>query len=132
MSGTFTIVAPASMTASNTVHRKLISVRPASSAENSTSSHKLARAFDGLDRDVERFAAALLNLYLRWMSLVARKVWIRGRAAPSSASQQRSMSAGTARARPAIVTLRISRGDPFHSFESPSDAIGNPASMMST
>src|SRR5262245_54427425 len=66
------------------------------------------------------------------MSLVPRNVWIRGLAAPSNACQQRSMSSGTARASPAIVTLRISAEIFLTASKSPSDAIGNPASMMST
>src|SRR2546426_1798606 len=66
------------------------------------------------------------------MSLVARNVWMRGLAAPSSACQQRSISAGTARANPAMFTLRISAAIFFTASKSPSEAMGNPASMTST
>src|SRR5881296_2060779 len=66
------------------------------------------------------------------MSLVARNVWMRGAAAPSSACQHRSISAGTARASPAIFTLRISAAIFFTASKAPSEAMGNPASMTST
>src|SRR5215831_14971221 len=57
---------------------------------------------------------------------------MRGLAAPSRACQHRSMSAGMARARAAMVMLRISDEIRFTASKSPSDAMGNPASMMST
>ena len=53
-------------------------------------------------------ARVLRSLYCRWMSLVAMKVWMRGRSAPSSADAARVMSAAQARARPATVMCRIS------------------------
>jgi hypothetical protein len=38
-----------------------------------------------------------------WMSLVARKVWMRGRTAPCTASHALSMSFWLARASPAMI-----------------------------
>ena len=69
----------------------------------------------------------------RWMSLVAMKVWMRGRSAASSAAAARVMS-GVARAREA--RRRSGRGRrrrrPRTASKSPSEAIGKPASSTST
>ena len=60
------------------------------------------------------------------------KVWMRGRFAWRTASQQRSMSAKLARARPQITALSASLAISLTASKSPSEAMGKPASMMST
>ena len=57
---------------------------------------------------------------------------MRGRAACESAAQARSMSAGMARARPAMIGRRTAPAMVRTASKSPSDEIGKPASMMST
>ena len=57
---------------------------------------------------------------------------MRGRAAPDNAAQARSMSAGMARASPAMMGRRTAAAIVFTASKSPSDEIGKPASMMST
>ena len=59
-------------------------------------------------------------------------VWIRERAAGFRDSPARSMSAGLQRASAAITGFRISAATSFTACASSSDAIGNPASIMST
>ena len=60
------------------------------------------------------------------------KVWIRGLALGLTASQQRSMSLGRARASPQMVGPSTLSAITFTASKSPSDEIGNPASMIST
>ena len=60
------------------------------------------------------------------------KVWMRGRFACLTASQQRSMSLKFARASPQITASLASRAISLTASKSPSEAIGKPASMMST
>src|SRR5690242_5001106 len=67
-----------------------------------------------------------------WMSEVETKVWMRGRSASRTASQARSTSAGLARARPATTGPWTSRAMACTASKSPGEAIGKPASMMST
>ena len=59
-------------------------------------------------------------------------VWIRARSAGFSDSPARSMSAGLQRASAATTGPRISPATSFTACASSSDAIGKPASMMST
>ncbi len=95
------VVAPALMAASTTAQRKATSLRVASMAENSTLDvWRLARATDW---DVILMTSSLdfLIWYLRWMSEVEIKVWMRGNLAPLTASQARSMSWGFALAKAA-------------------------------
>src|SRR5262245_45889493 len=66
------------------------------------------------------------------MALVARNRCSRGRAASRIADQARSMSSALQRARPAITGPSISRAIDWTDSQSPRDAAGNPASMMST
>src|SRR4051794_3902479 len=67
-----------------------------------------------------------------WMSDVDRNVWIRGRSLSRIASHARSMSAALARARPQITGPLTSRAIVWTASKSPGEAIGKPASMMST
>ncbi len=60
------------------------------------------------------------------------KVWMRGRAACCNASQARSMSARPARAKPHTVEFFTTLATSRTASKSPLEAIGKPASMMST
>jgi len=60
------------------------------------------------------------------------KVCMRGLAAYLTASQQRSMSISLVRARPQIIGPSTVCAICFTASKSPSEAIGNPASMTST
>ena len=60
------------------------------------------------------------------------KVWMRGRFACLTASQQRSISPRLARASPQITAFSARSEIALTAAKSPSEAIGNPASMMST
>ena len=133
MSGTFTTLAPASFTASTTSRRKEYSVRHPSSAENSTSG-VIERASLTAAADCSTHSRAeMLSLYLRWMAEVARKTCRRGvRAAPSRARPAAVMSASLARHSAATVVEPISLPMVRTDSNSPGEAIGKPASMMST
>ena len=63
---------------------------------------------------------------------MARKTWILGLSAPSTAAPARSTSNGWARARAAITGRRISLTMERTPSKSSSEATGNPASMTST
>jgi hypothetical protein len=63
---------------------------------------------------------------------VPMKVWMRGLFAWRTASQQRSMSLRLARASPQIVAFRACFAISETAAKSPSEAMGKPASMMST
>jgi hypothetical protein len=63
---------------------------------------------------------------------VEMKVWMRGASAPSSAAQARSISPFEARERPQMRVLRQVSAISFTASKSPSEAMGKPASMMST
>src|SRR5664280_1515643 len=132
VSGRFTVVAPASMTASTTATRKFRSLRVASSAENSTS-FTWRRARRTAAAAWSRHSARdIRSLCSRWRSDVAMNVWMRGRAAPSSAAAARSMSASTERASAATMGRRTSRAMARTELKSSSEAIGKPASITST
>src|SRR5258708_6996805 len=64
--------------------------------------------------------------------LVARKTWMRGRRARSRAAQARRMSGSAARASPAITGSWTSAEISRTALKSSSEAIGKPASIMST
>src|SRR3954468_14182020 len=67
-----------------------------------------------------------------WMSLVEMKVWIRGRSESLMAFQAASMSWKPVRASPVITGPCTSREMACTASKSPGEAIGKPASMMST
>src|SRR5450759_3870108 len=132
VSGRFTVVAPASTTASTTATRKFRSLRVASSAENSTS-FTWRRARRTAAAACSRHSAReIRSLCTRWRSDVAMNVWMRGRAAPSRAAAARSMSASTERASAAMTGRRTSRATARTEAKSSSEAIGKPASITST
>ena len=63
---------------------------------------------------------------------VDRKVWMRLRAAGLTASAQRSISLKAARASPHTTAFLVRLAISCTAAKSPSEAIGKPASMMST
>src|ERR1035437_930145 len=132
VSGRFTVVAPASTTASTTATRKFRSLRVASSAENSTS-FTWRRARRTAAAAWSRHSARdIRSLCSRWRSEVAMNVWMRGLSAPSRAAAARSMSASTERASAAMTGRRTSRATARTELKSSSEAIGKPASITST
>src|SRR5262245_21649829 len=137
------VVAPASITAASTSRRKPRSERPASSGENSTSA-TWPRAWRTIASAVFRTSARVIrSLCSMWMSLVARKTWMRGRTQPTTAAAERSMSGALARARawiaggsawgrPRMERVPTSSAMRRTASKSSGDAAGNPASMTST
>ena len=67
-----------------------------------------------------------------WMSLVEMKVWMRGRSESLIAFQAASMSWRPVRASPQMTGPCTSRAIAWTASKSPGEAIGKPASMMST
>ncbi len=126
----------------STCTRKAGSERPASSGENSTSSHSDRAKDTALITWSTHSSRSMRSLCFRWMSLVARKVWMRWRGADLTASWARLMSASLARASPAITIGRPSRRPSVRgptssamrrtASKSPGEAMGKPASQMST
>ena len=90
--------APSLMAASTTLHKKSISERYPSSAENSISSAKF------LAKRIERLACSntssgdMRNFTAIWSGLVAKKAWIRFALAAFNASEARVISLSLARA----------------------------------
>jgi hypothetical protein len=68
----------------------------------------------------------------RWIGEVDTKVWMRGFLAWRTASPARAMSAEMARASPATVAFFTRSAMRDTASKSPFDAMGKPASMMST
>ena len=66
------------------------------------------------------------------MSLVAMKVWMRGRSASRTASPAAATSRSLARASPATITPGTSRATARVASKSPGEEIGKPASSTST
>src|SRR5688572_897063 len=126
------VVAPAATAASTTSARNSSSVRDASSGENSTSAHSERACLTPSAAAWMISSHAMLSLYWRWIALVARKRCKRGRRASRIADQARSMSSALQRARPAITGPSISRAMECTDSQSPREAAGKPASMMST
>src|SRR5215204_1898143 len=67
-----------------------------------------------------------------WMSLVAMKVWMRGRSESLTAFQAASMSCLEVRARPQTTGPCTSRAIACTASKSPGEEIGKPASITST
>src|SRR6267142_2326766 len=132
VSGRFSTVAPASTAARQTWQRKSMSVRPASSAENSTSPTcwRPWRTIDVIASSA--CSRVILSFTRRCKSEVARKTCRREEAAGSNASMAASTSCFFARASAAMGTVRISWATFLTASRSPRDAIGKPASITST
>jgi hypothetical protein len=82
VSGMFSVVAPASTTAVKMRCRNAGSDLPASSGENSTSSHPSDRAYVTASTAIcTTSSGVFFSLSSMWILLVAMKVWIRGRMA---------------------------------------------------
>jgi hypothetical protein len=124
--------APASTATATTSARYPMSVRVASMGENSTSPHRLlarrtaSSARTSISSRVERIWCSMCR------SLVPTNVWMRGLPDHFTASHARSMSALSMRARPATVGPATSEAMRDTDSKSPSEVIGNPASMTST
>src|SRR6185295_19033500 len=109
-----------------------MSVRVASSAENSTSSAcSIARCTARSTRS-RHSCGVMRSLRSRWMSDVPMNTWMRLRCAGASAFAAMSTSPSVARASAAIVTPVTSCAICRTAAASPSDAAGNPASIVST
>src|SRR5713101_3893876 len=109
-----------------------MSVRPASSAENSTSSTKLRASLIIEPIASSACSRVMCSFACKCKSDVARKTCIRGCFAGFRASAAARMSSLRARASAAIGTSRTSFATAFTASRSPFDAIGNPASITST
>src|SRR5437016_2247194 len=132
VSGTLTVVAPASTAARDTSTTNRGSVRVASCAGNSTSS-----VWDLARRTLSRTASStwrslIRSISRRWISLVETKTWMRKRSAGPSASAHRSTSASDTRASPAITDPFTCPAMSLTASNSPWEDTGNPASITST
>ena len=77
-------------------------------------------------------SGVFLIWYCMCTGLVLMNVWMRGTSATFTASQQTRMSSSMARARPAMRGPLTSVAIALTASKSSGEAIGNPASMMST
>ena len=137
MSGTLIVVAPHSTAMPKISARNSGSERLASMALNSTSDSACFFASCAARVTISRVMArtssgVFLIWYFMWMALVEMNVWMRGTSATLTASQQTRMSCSMARARPAMREPLTSRAISSTDSKSPFEAIGKPASMMST
>src|SRR4051794_23656522 len=108
------------------------SERDPSSGENSTSSQR-ARACATAARAWPMTSSRVVcSFRSMWMSLVAMKVWMRGRSESLTAFHAASMSATAVRASPQMTGPSTSRAIAWTASKSPGEVIGKPASMMST
>mmetsp|Transcript_26100 Transcript_26100/g.73215 ORF Transcript_26100/g.73215 Transcript_26100/m.73215 type:complete len:280 (+) Transcript_26100:653-1492(+) len=104
VSGMFSVVAPASTTALNTLIRNSGSLRPASSGENSMSSQPSDLAnFTASTAICKTSSGVFLSFVSMCIGDVAMNVWTRGLTAGLTASHARSMSLGLARDKPQIT-----------------------------
>ena len=108
-----------------------MSVRVASSHENSTSEQKPFALRTAKSVAATTSSRVIRSLCSMWMSDVAMKVWMRGFLASDSDSIAASTSSSLVRASDATThsTARLTARMPSRS---PGDEIANPASMMST
>src|SRR2546421_3257586 len=126
------VVAPSSSAIWTTSAMNSTSERDPSSGENSTSS-VYALAWATAARACPFTSSRVVwSLRSMWMSLVAMKVWMRGRSESLIAFQAASMSWKLVRARPQITGPCTSRAIDSTASKSPGEVIGKPASMMST
>jgi hypothetical protein len=108
------------------------SVRVASSALHSTSSTSArARVTEAMTMS-RTSCGSFCSFHFMCTGEVEMKVWMRGRRAWRTASPARSTSLSPARARPATTALSTRLAISDTASKSPSDAMGKPASMMST
>ncbi len=138
VSGTLMVVAPHCTATSSTCARNSGSERLASMALNSRSAsgcvatRSRPRASPWTRVSASTSAGVFLIWYFMCTALVLMKVWMRGTSATFTASQQTRMSFSMARARPAMRGPLTSVAIALTASKSSGEAIGNPASMMST
>ncbi len=94
----------------------------ASATAKPTISRVMARTSSGV----------FLIWYFMWMALVEMNVWMRGTAAPLTASQHTRTSCSMARARPQMRAPSTCLAIAATAAKSPFEAMGKPASMTST
>src|SRR3954452_25336389 len=126
------VVAPSSSAICTTSAVYSRSARVASIGENSTSSQYCLEWATAARAWPLTSSRVVWSWYLMWMSLVEMKVWMRGRSESLTAFQAASMSWTPVRARPQITGPCTSRAMACTASKSPGEAIGKPASMMST
>ncbi len=126
------VVAPASITASKMRHRNSISERPASSAENSTSSVYWRARLTARTAASTTWSGVMRSFFSMCSGEVAMKVWMRGATAGLMASAARSMSASPVRARAHTRASLMISATAFTEAKSPGLEAGKPASMTST
>ncbi len=126
------VVAPASITASKMRHRNSRSERPASSAENSTSSVYWRARFTARTAAVTTSSGVMRSFFSMCSGEVAMKVWMRGATAGRSASPARSMSASPVRASAHTRESFTISATPLTAAKSPGLDAGKPASITST
>ncbi len=133
VSGTLIVVAPVSTAAVMILSRYSGSVRVASSGLNSTSRVYSNAFFTYFTVAASTSSGVLLSLYSRCTLDVAQKTWIRRFFLPSRALPAASISFSVHRAKAAIVICSATAlATALTESKSPSDATGNPASMMFT
>ena len=106
--------------------------RVASMGENSTSSQYCLACATAAWACPFTSSRVVCNWCSMWMSLVEMNVWMRGRSESLIAFQAASMSWKPVRARPQMTGPCTSRAMAWTASKSPGEAIGKPASMMST
>ena len=131
------VVAPHSTATPSTSARNPASERLASMALNSTSAPACVPARSRARLTMARVSASTsAGVFLIWYfmctSLVLMNVWMRGVSATLTASQHTRMSCSMARARPAMRGPLTSAAIVLTASKSSGEAIGKPASMMST
>ncbi len=111
---------------------KSTSERAPSSGENSTSSVYCLACATAARAWPFTSSRVVCSFCSMWISLVAMKVWMRGRSASFTASRRRRCPALLVRASPQITGPSTSRAIACTASKSPGEVIGKPASMMST
>ena len=132
VSGMFTVVAPHEMAVSTILHKKSTPVRPASSAENSTSSQYFRAKRTPFFTRSMICSSVFLSFFSVCIVEVPTNVWIRGRSENFTALAQAIISFSTILARPQITGPVISLAIIETASKSPGEDTGKPASITST
>ena len=137
----FNVVAPALITSDRILYKNSGSDRPASSGENSISSHPRPRRYaTAFTADATTSSGVIRSLYCIWISDVAMNVCTRGRFASLTASHAVFKSFSLVLDSPQMTgtypssctSFPTSIAIAFTASKSSGDATGNPASMIST
>ncbi len=126
------VVAPASMAAWKISTRNAGSDRVASWALNWTSAVYWRARATMATASLSTSASLIRSMCRRWMGEVEMNTWIRARSASRMASQARSTSLGSVRARAQMTGPRTSRAMAWTARNSPGEVMGKPASITST